>query len=189
MPTPDSNYPAALDNYVALNASEVQPDLNNKSAHVRKALAAVTAIEAALGINPQGAEADVVTRLDGIDAAIAALAPATYLLTTTDDVYTPIFTKAVPDESVTIFRCKLVAKYVSGSGGTPDQQGAATIDIMLRRHSGSMNITTMTSVAYLDVGWQINPADGGGGNFQIQVRAALDCVVNWKMELTEMALP
>ncbi len=189
MSTPDSNYPAALDNYVALNASEVQPDLNNKSAHVRKALAAVTAIEATLGINPQGGDADVAARLDAIDAAVAALAPTEYLLTTTDDVYTALFSKAIPDDSVRLFRCKLVAKYVSGGGGTSDQQGVGTIDIMVRRHSGSMNITTVASVFYLDVGWNVNPADAGGGNFEIQVRAAADCIVNWKLELSEIALP
>ena len=73
MTTPNSNYPAALDNYVPLMASAVQPALNNASLHVRYALGGVTAIEATLGVNPQGSFADVATRLADVDASLSSL--------------------------------------------------------------------------------------------------------------------
>lgn len=85
---PDSNYPAFLDNYVALNAAEVQPDLNNASAHVRKALAGVTAIEATLGVNPQGGYSDVVARLNASDASLAAVSAQVATIQTQVDAAT-----------------------------------------------------------------------------------------------------
>ena len=68
-PIPDSNYPQFIDDYTVLMGDEVQPTENNKSAHVRKALGGISAIEFTLGVNPQGGYADVVTRLDAMVSA------------------------------------------------------------------------------------------------------------------------
>lgn len=90
LPIPNSNYPGAIDDYTALMAAEVQPDLTNKSLHMRRGLAGVSAIQFTLGVNPQGNQADVASRLAAIEAE-AALSGTVTVQTgvSTDGSFTP----------------------------------------------------------------------------------------------------
>jgi hypothetical protein len=67
-----SVYPAALDTF-AINKANATVTANDHPAHHNDLADAINKIEATLGIDPAGSEADVVTRLDAIDTAISGI--------------------------------------------------------------------------------------------------------------------
>jgi hypothetical protein len=139
-PIPDSNYPGAIDDYTSLMAAEVQALLTDKSLHMRKALGGVSAIEQALGVNPQGAAADVAARI----AALENPAPVSFVddtFLTTDDTPFDLF-RFTPDLDTVYGIDVLISVIRTGGAGNPG-------DCMFIKRSGIFG--NVNGVAYLNL--------------------------------------
>lgn len=140
LPIPNSNFPGAIDDFTALMAAEVQPLLKNKSLHVRRALAGVSAIEFVLGVNPQGGAADVGARI----AALESPAPVSYVDDTflkTDDTPFDLF-RFSPEDNTVYAVDFLVSVLRTGGAGNPG-------DCMFQRRGGVFGM--VGGVAYVNV--------------------------------------
>lgn len=140
MPIPDSNYPGAIDDYTTLMAAEVQPLLTDKSLHMRKALGGVSAIEQTLGVNPQGAAADVAERISALEnPAPVSFVDGTFLTTDATPFDLFLFT---PELDAVYGIDVLISVLRTGGSGNPG-------DCIFIKRSGVMG--NVNGVAYFDL--------------------------------------